>query len=29
MRPPIVKDLYDIELTLKCEWESNNKEMYQ
>ena len=28
-RPPIVKDLYDIELTLKCEWESNNKEMYQ
>lgn len=27
-RPPIVKDLYNLELTLKCEWESNNKEMY-
>tara|TARA_Y100000389_G_scaffold202071_1_gene246428 strand:+ start:416 stop:1237 length:822 start_codon:yes stop_codon:yes gene_type:complete len=25
---PIVIDLYDLELTLKCEWESNNKEMY-
>jgi len=27
-RPPIIKDLYNLELTLKCEWESNNKEMY-
>ena len=25
---PIVKDLYDLELTMKCEWWSNNKQMY-
>ena len=25
---PIVIDLYDLELSLKCEWQSNNKEMY-
>jgi hypothetical protein len=27
-RPPKVIDLYNLEVTLKCEWESNNKEMY-
>lgn len=25
---PIVIDLYDLELTLKCEWWANNKDMY-
>jgi hypothetical protein len=25
---PIVYDLYDLELTMKCEWYSNNKDMY-
>ena len=27
-RPPIVKDLYSLEVVLKCEWQSNNKSMY-
>jgi len=25
---PIVMDLYDLELTMKCEWHTNNNEMY-
>ena len=25
---PIIKDLYDLELTMKCEWNTSNKNMY-